>query len=282
MKRGGILAIITSGSDTQYATITDLNTGNYVVTFAPGKAGTYGFGVKFWGDGAPFATQSSYQLPQTFFVNPKQALPIDFYVTPNVGKVSPGASAGVVTAGHVLDFLVNSTALLPSDYENAANVNADKQYFGANGISDQTWLATKGVTNIHNTYVPPTPDSLVITRDVSKKERYFWFSETVAGRYTVRVMLGNDHVGASPYSIRVAGGPSVNHLGSENQSPNRSGTGVGSIAFALDADGVGAPSDTEDQLGAWTAAASTHAAGATLAIDFDLRVSISHPPRSPS
>ena len=268
---GGILAQIASGSDRQTATVTDLGTGNYVLNFAPGKAGTYDFGVKFWGDNSQFTQPFSHA--QTFWVNPKRALPSDFFVTPDVNKFSLGSNSGVVIAGQICDFLVNSSVTLPSDFESSANVAADGQYFGANGISDSVWLSTMGYTNIHDFYVPPSPTSLEITRDVLKKERYFWFSETTAGRYTVRVLLGNDHLGQSPYSIRVAGGLSVNHVFSDAESvvAVRAGKGVASLPFAIDENSDGAPPDATDQLSEYTLAGSTFTSGTTLGIDFDLR-----------
>ena len=61
-------------------------------------------------------------------MNPKTALADDFAVLPDVDKVALGASTGVVTAGHILDFTVTSSPTLPSDLESSAAIAADEQY----------------------------------------------------------------------------------------------------------------------------------------------------------
>ena len=152
---GGIVATIRKldgGNDVQTATVEDLGTGNYVVSFAPGRAGRHAFSVAFWGDDA----DDHYS---EFRVNPKTALADDFAVLPDVDKVALGASTGVVTAGHILDFTVTSSPTLPSDLESSAAIAADEQYFGANGILDDEWLNTMGYTNIHGVYVFPHADA---------------------------------------------------------------------------------------------------------------------------
>ena len=267
---GGIVATIRKldgGNDVQTATVEDLGTGNYVVSFAPGRAGRYAFSVAFWGDDA----DDHYS---EFPVNPKTALADDFAVLPDVDKVALGASTGVVTAGHILDFTVTSSPTLPSDLESSAAIAADEQYFGANGILDDEWLNTMGYTNIHGVYVFPTPTPLEVTRDALRRERYFWFSKTLAGRYKIRVRLGEDHLGGSTYEITVAGGAAVNHVVANATEAIANGTrgwaGLGSLPYATDG-GDGAPPTAEDQLGAWTAAATTFAAGAEIALDFDFR-----------
>ena len=267
---GGIVATIRKldgGNDVQTATVEDLGTGNYVVSFAPGRAGRYAFSVAFWGDDA----DDHYS---EFRVNPKTALADDFAVLPDVDKVALGASTGVVTAGHILDFTVTSSPTLPSDLESSAAIAADEQYFGANGILDDEWLNTMGYTNIHGVYVFPTPTPLEVTRDALRRERYFWFSKTLAGRYKIRVRLGEDHLGGSTYEITVAGGAAVNHVVANATEAIANGTrgwaGLGSLPYATDG-GDGAPPTAEDQLGAWTAAATTFAAGAEIALDFDFR-----------
>ena len=270
----GIVATIRKldgGDDVQTATVEDLGTGNYVVSFAPGRTGRYAFSAAFWGDDGTYDADDHYS---EFWVNPKTALADDFAVLPDVDKVALGASTGVVTAGHILDFTVTSSPTLPSDLESSAAIAADAQYFGANGISDHDWLTTMGYINIHDVYVPPTPTPLEVTRDALRRERYFWFSETLAGRYKIRVRLGEDHLGGSTYAINVAGGAAVNHVVANATEAFANGkrgwAGLGSLPFATDG-GAGAPPAAEDQLGAWTAAATTFVAGAELALEFDFR-----------
>jgi hypothetical protein len=268
----GIVATIRKldgGDDVQTATVEDLGTGNYVVSFAPGRTGRYAFSVAFWGDDGTSDADDHYS---EFWVNPKTALADDFAVLPDVDKVALGASTGVVTAGHILDFTVTSSPTLPSDLESSAAIAADAQYFGANGISDHEWLTTMGYNNSHGVYVFPTPTPLEVTRDALRRERYFWFSETLAGRYKIRVRLGEDHLGGSTYAINVTGGAAVNHVvaNATEAFGKRGWAGLGSLPFATDG-GAGAPPAAEDQLGAWTAAATTFVAGAELALNFDFR-----------
>ena len=277
----GIRAMIKKldgGNDVQNATVEDLGTGNYVVSFAPGRAGKYRFSVAFWGDDGSYATNAHYS---EFWVNPKTALDTDFTVLPDVDKVALGASTGVVAAGHILDFIVTSSPTLPSDLETKAAITADAQYFGANcalatlDLCDSEWLSTAGYHDIHGAYVEPRPDPLGITRDALRRERYFWFSATLAGRYKINVRLGRDHLGGSTYEIRVAGGAAVNHvfaIASNEIERRRGGVGLASLPYAYDG-GAGAPLAAEDQLGAWTAATNitTFDAGVELAMDFDFR-----------
>ena len=260
----GIVATIRKidgGNDVQTCAVEDLGTGNYVVSFAPGRAGKYAFSVRFWDDD----TDAHYS---EFWVNPKTALTTDFAVTPDADKVPIGSNTGVVTAGHILDFTVTSSPTLPSDFEASAAIAADAQYFGANDISDSVWLATAGYYNIHDLYVEPTPEPLEMRRDALRRERYFWFSKTLAGRYKIRVRLGEDHLGESTYEIRVAGGAAANHVSAAGSS--RGGPGLASLPYVFqDRDETALAA--EDQLGAWTAEATNFVAGAELAIDFDFR-----------
>ena len=92
------------------------------------------------------------------------------------------------------------------------------EIFCANGIDRATWMATMGYVNIHGLYIEPSPYDLDVREDELKRERYFWFSETVAGTYEVNVRLAatGGHVGASPYAILVRGGAPVNHVSLAN------------------------------------------------------------------
>ena len=237
--------------DRQTATVEDLGTGNYLLAFAPGKAGDYVMDVKFWG--------AAHPTTHAFRVLPRRALASDFTVSPDADKVAPGASVGSFLAGRILDFTIRSADELPDDFEASAEITADVQYFGANGISRDTWLATRGYTNIHGLYIPPGPEPLEVTRNPARRERYFWFSETLGGEYVINVKLGDDHVGASPYTITVEGGDPVNHLA----------VGRVGLTTAVYKSGTSPPANASDQLGEHVASAFT--AGDELFIDVNLR-----------
>ena len=120
-------------------------------------------------------------------------------------------------------------------------------------------MATRGYTNIHGLYIPPGPEPLEVTKDPARRERYFWFSETLGGEYVINVKLGDDHVGASPYTITVEGGDPVNHL---------AGGRVG-LTTAVYKSGTSPPANASDQLGEHVPSAFT--AGDELFIDVNLR-----------
>ena len=98
-----------------------------------------------------------------------------------------------------------------------------------------------------------------MTKDPARRERYFWFSETLGGEYVINVKLGDDHVGASPYTITVEGGDPVNHL---------AGGRVG-LTTAVYKSGTSPPANASDQLGEHVPSAFT--AGDELFIDVNLR-----------
>ena len=76
---------VDGGNDVQTATVEDLGTGNYVVSFAPGRAGRYAFSVAFWGDDV----DDHYT---EFRVNPKTATGgRTSLVLPDVDKVALGS-----------------------------------------------------------------------------------------------------------------------------------------------------------------------------------------------
>ena len=263
-ERAGIVATLTNANggsaDAQEAVVEDLGTGNYVASFAPGKAGRFVFGVSFWGE--------RRAETQTFEVLPRRALASDFYVVPDADKVAAGSSEGSVVAGHVLDFTVGvaDPEAMTEAFYREATLAADAQYFGANGIDRATWMATMGYVNIHGLYIEPSPYDLDVREDELKRERYFWFSETVAGTYEVNVRLAatGGHVGASPYAILVRGGAPVNHVSLANANAR---VGLASHPYASG----DSASDAEDQLGAWNSTATVFAAGTVLVFDVDLR-----------
>ena len=105
--------------------------------------------VTFWG--------AAHPTTHAFRVLPRRALASDFTVSPDEDKVAPGASVGSFLAGRILDFTIRAADGSPDDFEASAEITADVQYFGANGISRDAWLATMGYTNIHGLYIPPVP-----------------------------------------------------------------------------------------------------------------------------
>ena len=157
-ERAGIVATLTNANggsaDAQEAVVEDLGTGNYVASFAPGKAGRFVFGVSFWGE--------RRAETQTFEVLPRRALASDFYVVPDADKVAADSSEGSVVAGHVLDFTVGvaDPEAMTEAFYHEATLAADAQYFGANGIDRATWMATMGYVNIHGLYIEPSPYDL--------------------------------------------------------------------------------------------------------------------------
>ena len=247
------LNLITNYGMETYGTAEDLGNGNYTVAFSPGKSGLFFFSVSFWG--------VPHTVEQRFRVEPRKALPVDYIVTSPVLDVND-ASKGSAVVEEIVDFTVRAGDGLEHVFDDEAQITATIQYFGvgaaSGGLNRTDWMATMGYRDQHDLYREPVPTPLVISRDDAAGERYFKFAKTVAGQYEIHVKLGAAHLGDSPYTIHVKGGPPVNYASTK---------GLTTIVY----NGV-RPSDSSDQLSSFVEGATNeYAAGTEVSMDIDLR-----------
>ena len=189
---GAITVDIKNPLDSQdviVATVEDLNNGNYIIAFSPGKSGNYMLVVSFYG---------KVHGSQNFVAELLNAIPGHFSVKSDA--ITAGTNKVHTSAGKRVDFTIASAAVLDLNLDKRTNVTVTARYLGVNGVPA--------------TGAAAAASALVVTDvDSVNRERHFHLSRTLAGEYEISVMLFNDHVAASPYILKVAGGSPVNHLG---------------------------------------------------------------------